>query len=278
MSTEIERSDKSIGRNTVQRGVPNLLNVDQEIVGDENSISGTATTAQQNGQATGTVLPTETSNEKKTEPRQKLNLSSTIQKVAISTIVILVLSVAAIVILKKTGYTGPVNKKKAEPEFDVIETKKIAGKCQLQLVTICNHKVIVGIDQSGIRSMVCLPPSFADEYDKADAAETAADGTAAESNDGSIKLTDSSSIADLLATDAADLHESTRETSTNAPAATPTSLTVESQEVDSNLAARSQTTAESETPLEKPIRSKRRRPQIRRFHSYEIAGGGNSGE
>lgn len=286
MSTDIERFDNSISRNSAQMdvGVPNLLNVDQQLVGNENLVSGTATTARENKQATGTILPTEKSNEKKTETRQKLNLSDTIQKVAVSTIVILVLCVAAMVILKKMGYTGPVNKKKAELEFDVIETKKISGKCQLKLVTIRNHKVIVGIDQSGIKSMVCLPPSFAEEYDEANAAETALEDAGSESNAGtesnavSIKLTESSSIAELLATNATDLYESERKTPTNELAAMPNSLNDENQEVDSNLAARSPTTAESETPLNESIRSKRRRPPIRRFHSYEIAGGGNFGE
>ncbi len=278
MSTDLERSGNSIRGNAAQMGASDLLNVNRGLIGDEDLVSGSAATSQENEQANGTILPTETSKAEKTEPREKLNLTDTIKKVAISTIVILVLCVAAMVILKKTGYTGPVNKKKAEPEFDVIETKKISGKCQLQLVTIRNHKVIVGIDQSGIKSMVCLPPSFADEYDEAKAMETALDDAAAETNVNSNNLTDSSSIADLLATNAEDLYESAKKRAPNGAAAMPASLTGDSQQRESHLAARSKTTTESESPLENPTRPKRRRPPIRRFHSYEIAGGGNSGE
>lgn len=278
MSTDLERSGNSIRGNAAQMGASDLLDVNRGLIGYEDLVSGSAATSQENQQANGAILPTETSKAEKTEPREKLNLTDTIKKVAISTIVILVLCVAAMVILKKTGYTGPVNKKKAEPEFDVIETKKISGKCQLQLVTIRNHKVIVGIDQSGIKSMVCLPPSFADEYDEAKAMETALDDAAAETNVNSNNLTDSSSIADLLATNAEDLYESAKKRAPNGAAAMPASLTGDSQQRESHLAARSKTTTESESPLENPTRPKRRRPPIRRFHSYEIAGGGNSGE
>lgn len=207
--------------------------------------------------------------ESKSEPRKKLSITNTVQKVAVSTVAILFLSVVSIVVLKKLGYAGPAKKKHSEPEFDVIETKRLSGKCQLQLVKIRNHKVIVGIDQSGIKSMVCLPQSFADEYDEATASETELDqAMTAESNAGSIGLNESSSVADLMSTDVASLIEAERRKSMSGSQADQTNS------ASTNVFSKT----EIRTDEPEPTRSTLRRKPIRRFHPYEIAGGGNSTE
>lgn len=274
MSTDLPRSGNSIRQAFI----------------DTETLANLAGTVQETAQDPGTLkpaqLPAEVAKQPKTDSREKISLTNTIQKVMISTIVVLALCVVAIVVLKKLGYTGPAQKKKSEPEFDVIETKRLSGKCQLQLVTIRNHKVIVGIDQSGIKSMVCLPPSFADEYDEATSSEaTALEGgaTTTESYGGSIELNDSSSIAALLATDAAALHELAKRNSSNDAGSKLATATTETRSHDLNRATRSAANSETIPDLEKPIESKpmhstRRRTPVRRFHSYEIAGGGNSTE
>ena len=240
-----------------------LSTIDREIASPNGSVNT----------ASGSDIPsssrTNSAAKSKFEPSKKFSITNTVQKVAISTIVILFLSVVAIVVLKKLGYAGPVKKEHSEPEFDVIETKRISGKCQLQLVKIRNHKVIVGIDQSGIKSMVCLPQSFADEYDEATSSEAQLDETlGVESNTSPTGLNESSSVAELMATDVASLIEAERRKS------------MSGSQADQSAASKPNVFSKNEIRTDEPesTRSTLRRKPIRRFHPYEIAGGGNSTE
>ena len=79
----------------------------------------------------------------------------------------MILCVGTILTLKKLGVRGAATKPDETQSMTVVDRTSINNKCELQLVQIKNQKVLIGVDQNGIKSMTYIPNSFTDEFDSA---------------------------------------------------------------------------------------------------------------
>ena len=53
--------------------------------------------------------------------------------------------------------------------LSVVDSKVLSGRCQLQLVEVDGHRVLVGIDAGGVKCVTILPDKFADALSVAEA-------------------------------------------------------------------------------------------------------------
>lgn len=99
--------------------------------------------------------------------QKSLDINQTIKNVSFATMAVLVVSVIAIVALKKLGVTGAGLSPDTSQTAAVVNRTSLNSKCHVHLVQFNHHKIVVGVDQTGIKSMVCLPNSFVEELDGA---------------------------------------------------------------------------------------------------------------
>ena len=111
------------------------------------------------------------SSQSKDSAPRGVNIGQTMKNVSYSTVAILVISVLSILVMKKMGFKSSMNSAAGENRPAVIERTSLNSKCHLHVVQVKHHKIVVGVDQSGIKSMVCLPSSFVEELDGASGQE-----------------------------------------------------------------------------------------------------------
>ncbi len=95
---------------------------------------------------------------------QRLDLGQTIQKMAFSTFAVLVGCVVVLVAIKKFGLSKVVNQEtESSGDMRVIDSVNIGPKCQLRVVQLNKHKIVVAVDPTGIKSVLHLSGAFTDE-------------------------------------------------------------------------------------------------------------------
>ena len=94
---------------------------------------------------------------------KKIDLGHTIQKIGLSTLGVLAACVVFLVGMKKFGVTGQSFQSENRNESAIQETISLGSRCQIQVVKIDKHKVVVARDANGIKSVTHLPPTFEDE-------------------------------------------------------------------------------------------------------------------
>ena len=94
---------------------------------------------------------------------QKIDLGQTIQKLAFSTLVVLVGCVVVLVAIKKFGLSrvAPAPSE-SSGELRIIDSLDVGAKCQIRLVQVKNHKLVVAVDATGIKSVLHLSGAFTD--------------------------------------------------------------------------------------------------------------------
>lgn len=136
-----------------------------QLLGDFESENGPAPDAEQTATAEKPSPDSNVTPKQKSSPRNNI-VGSTLQRVTWSTTGVLIIAVLAILVLKKSGIKIGDQSAKTKSNLNVIESKTIGPKCQLQLVEMNNHRVLVAIDQTGIKSLIRLPNSFSEEFDE----------------------------------------------------------------------------------------------------------------
>ncbi len=104
------------------------------------------------------------------QEKNSLDINDRVQQVVYSTLLVIMASVSIIFLLYKLGVKGP-KAAGIDPLVKVINKTKINANCQLQLVEVEDHKVLVGLDKSGIKSIVCLPRVFGGDFGEAESSE-----------------------------------------------------------------------------------------------------------
>jgi flagellar biogenesis protein FliO len=140
------------------------------------------------------LMPGEASREKvepKTEAKEKGKLEYTAPalpdapsvqsmfvRLGVGTAVVLGLCVATMFGIKKWMYPIATNGT-APREMRLMETLQLGNRCSLHLVHLHKQPILVGVDGSGIQTIVPLPPSFEEVLTEAEAPPLVAGPTAA---------------------------------------------------------------------------------------------------
>ena len=96
------------------------------------------------------------------------NFQGMIVRLGIGTTVVLGLCVATLFGLRR-WLNPPAGPSDPDREMRLVETLNLGGRCALHLVHLGKREVLVGVDSSGIKTMLPLSESFADVLTKSDA-------------------------------------------------------------------------------------------------------------
>ncbi len=101
----------------------------------------------------------------RSQPATGLAMGSVIKQIAGSTIVVLAIVVASLVLLKRSGLHHRLAGRKlptsvAAPKFRVLKTLKIGARSFLQIVEAEGSRFLVGVDSGGIKSIVKIVSAF----------------------------------------------------------------------------------------------------------------------
>jgi len=98
----------------------------------------------------------------------QFELGKTVQKIIFTTMGVLAACVFVLVALKKMGYRPNAAQNVESGSMTIVDSIVIGPKCTVQVVQINRQKLAVAMDATGIKSMVPLGGSFAEEMTAAD--------------------------------------------------------------------------------------------------------------
>lgn len=179
------------------------LDVNRPTLADLLAESNTQT-MNRDGAATTATVPTTTSAaepdsltslNRKSSPGSPIDFQNMLQNIATSTCLVLCLGVGFIVIAKRFLQNRPSNfnannarnktRASSEPStIRIINTLKLNGKANLQLIEVGDQRVLVASDLSGIKSVVALNQNFSTALEALESGEQALAATEPSSSAG----------------------------------------------------------------------------------------------